>query len=514
MMGASVPTRDGLSFRVGTANMIYNSHQKVFKGYKRQLFRTFAWVLFFQLIIHWNSSAQTLHLRLDERVQNFDSLNSEMQKLGFQSYILSAREFTETEMDLSTSQKFSILIDYKINYLSNYKLSIVEDSLLNQYAAGMIQAKNNPFVEGHIVLRHPALTDTSFREKWNRIQTILAQFNPSTFYIQVSNRTNELVLNSADSSEIFGVLVSESNVFRSPFQQEDILRLYEAMNNTSDSSQMIIDQSWLTEALFDYPILEESLLFWNQMGRFILPLSTNNLAEESNNGLRLSIIFVLGVFILLYGQSQMYQNTTLRYFTNYGFFADDVLRYSDRYTATASMLFFLRAFIVSLTLVIWFLHHWSPADWEFFRTEVTPFGKQLPAALALTLVLFLGGLLVQFIELLLLKIPKSGFQYPRQIFCLYSWNVHINLLILIAVFILFVNQSSLLNSPLTLSVIALGWVLGYFITALQGIKSQLRGNKRYVVWSFTLALSFWFTIVIMSQSVDSIQGFQSIFYHL
>ena len=210
----------------------------------------------------------------------------------------------------------------------------------------------------------------------------------------------------------------------------------------------------------------------------------------------------------------MYQNTTLRYFTNYGFFADDVLRYSDRYTATASMLFFLRAFIVSLTLVIWFLHHWSPADWEFFRTEVTPFGKQLPAALALTLVLFLGGLLVQLIELLLLKIPKSGFQYPRQIFCLYSWNVHINLLILIAVFILFVNQSSLLNSPLTLSVIALGWVLGYFITALQGIKSQLRGNKRYVVWSFTLALSFWFTIVIMSQSVDSIQGFQSIFYHL
>jgi hypothetical protein len=130
------------------------------------------------------------------------------------------------------------------------------------------------------------------------------------------------------------------------------------------------------------------------------------------------------------------------------------------------------------------------------------------------MVLFLGGLLVQSIELLLLKIPKSGFQYTRQIFSLYSWNVHLNLLVLIAVFILFVNQSSLLNSPLTLSVIALAWVLGYFITALQGIKSPLRGNKQYLFWSFTLALSFWTTIVVLSQSIESIEGFQSIFYHL
>jgi hypothetical protein len=512
MMGSSVPTRDVLSFSVGTANVIFNSNHSVFKRYLRRLFIAFTWVLFFQLFFQLNSSAQTLHLRLDERVQDFDSLTSEMQKLGFQSYILSAREFTE--MDLPTSQEFSILIDYKVNYLSSYKLSILEDSLLNQYAAGMMRSKNDPLVAGHIVLRHPALTDTSFREKWNRIQTIIAQFNPSTFYIQVSNRTNELVLNSDDSSETFGVLVSESNIFRSPFQQVDILRLHEAMNNTTDSSQIFIDQSWLEEALFDYPTLEESLLFWNETGRFILPLPTNNLAEESNNGLRLSIIFVLGVFIMLYGQSRMYQNTTLRYFTNYGFFADDVLRYSDRYTATASTLFFLRAFIVSLTLVIWFLHHWSETDWEFFRAEVTPFGKQLPAAPALTMVLFLGGLLVQSIELLLLKIPKSGFQYTRQIFSLYSWNVHLNLLVLIAVFILFVNQSSLLNSPLTLSVIALAWVLGYFITALQGIKSPLRGNKQYLFWSFTLALSFWTTIVVLSQSIESIEGFQSIFYHL
>ena len=228
----------------------------------------------------------------------------------------------------------------------------------------------------------------------------------------------------------------------------------------------------------------------------------------------MSIIVIIGLFILLYAQSQIYQQTSIRYFTNYGFFADDVFRYSDRYTTTATSLFFLRAVIVSLSLVIWLVLHWSQADWEFFRLEVTPFGGRLPEPLTLSILLFISALVIQSVELLLLKIPKSGFLYTQQIFSIYSWNVHINALLLLILYVLFVNQSSVLDAQWVLYILAAGWMMGYVITALQGTKNQLRGNKRYLLWSLCLMFSFWAIFVVLFESQGIVQGYQSIFYHL
>ena len=51
-------------------------------------------------------------------------------------------------------------------------------------------------------------------------------------------------------------------------------------------------------------------------------------------------------------------------------------------------------------------------------------------------------LVTQFAELLILRIPKSGFRTMRQIFVIYSWNIHLNLILLLVIFIAFVNQFS------------------------------------------------------------------------
>jgi hypothetical protein len=506
-MICSGPIRNVQRIRMGTISAYHHLRQ-----ISKQC--TLLWVLLFHLLLPWHVNAQSLHLQIDDPNEDFVELINDMQKLGFRSYILSTREFLEHKDLVQNAKNFSILIDYQVNYLSAHTLATQEDSLLDRYAAGMLEAKNNSSVQGHIVLRHPASTDSSFIREWERVEAILAQFDPTRFYLITSDHANDLLKRSKSRTFQNTQIISESHIFRSPFRVEDLVRFNELMTQDADSSKIIVAQSWLKEAIAEYSSIEESLIFWNTHQRFLLPLPAQNINNAPKNWLNMSIIVIIGLFILLYAQSQIYQQTSIRYFINYGFFADDVFRYSDRYTTTATSLFFLRAVIVSLSLVIWLVLHWSQADWEFFRLEVTPFGGRLPGPLTLSILLFISALVIQSVELLLLKIPKSGFLYTQQIFSIYSWNVHINALLLLILYVLFVNQSSVLDAQWVLYILAAGWMMGYVITALQGTKNQLRGNKRYLFWSLCLMFSFWAIFVVLFESQGIAQGYQSIFYHL
>ena len=123
-------------------------------------------------------------------------------------------------------------------------------------------------------------------------------------------------------------------------------------------------------------------------------------------------------------------------------------------------------------------------------------------------------LLTQLVELLLLRIPKSGYQSMRQIFAVYSWNVHLNLILLLFIFIAFVNQLSIVNGITILFLIALSWYIGFVISSIQGAKITYRAGKRYIFWSLgTYMLLISLSIYVFSQS-EVAHGIISMLYAL
>ena len=64
-----------------------------------------------------------------------------------------------------------------------------------------------------------------------------------------------------------------------------------------------------------------------------------------------------------------------------------------------------------------------------------------------------------------------------EIFTIYSWNVHLNLFVLVLTFIAFVNEFTIINGIAIMYLIGLSWSIGFFLTAIQGVKATNRGVK-------------------------------------
>lgn len=226
------------------------------------------------------------------------------------------------------------------------------------------------------------------------------------------------------------------------------------------------------------------------------------------------MVILILFFIGLYQQSQVYRQTPIRYFTNYSFLIDDMLRYSERYAPIGFLLFVIRAGIVSLSCVIWGLSNGTALDWAYLGHLLVGQTK-----IASNTILFWGLLsfillLTQFAELLILRIPKSGFRTMRQIFVIYSWNIHLNLILMLFIFIAFVNQFSIVHGMTILYLIILTWWIGFVLSAIQGTKEVYIGGKRYLFWSLGIyTLLVGLSVYTISES-EYAQGIMSMFLAL
>ena len=174
----------------------------------------------------------------------------------------------------------------------------------------------------------------------------------------------------------------------------------------------------------------------------------------------------------------------------------------------------IRAGVVSLSCVIWGMSNGTALDWAYLGHLVVGQTNLAPNTFLFWGLLSLILLVTQFAELLILRIPKSGFRTMRQIFVIYSWNIHLNLILLLVIFIAFVNQFSIANGMIILYSIILTWWIGFVLSAIQGTKEAYRGGKRYLFWSLGIyTLLVGLSMYTMSQS-DSAQGILSMFLAL
>ncbi len=439
-----------------------------------------------------------------------DSSFSFLHDLGIELLIipLDILPKNNTISSLSDQWDGSIMIDYGIQFLDAYNLELQRDSLLNHYASGMMLVRQQSTITGHLMHHYSPFQDSLFRERWRQITQILQQFNTNRFYYVIPENLDSIAL-SFTVDNMSTRWVPKNHIFDSPFKLEDLTRLEDAFMINQRAEFIWFTQTWLDEAFLAHPSLEESLIFWNETGNFMLAEPALKMSPINTHWSRPFMVILIMLFLGLYQQSQVYRKTPMRYFTNYSFLIDDMLRYSQRYSSIGFLLFVIRSCVVSLCLVIWGLSNGNDLDWAYLEYLIFGQTEHTPNTFLLWCVLSLVLLLTQFIELLLLRIPKSGYQSMRQIFAIYSWNVHLNLILLLFIFIAFVNQFSIVNGIMTLFLIVLSWCIGFIISSIQGAKITPKTGKRYIFWSLgTYLLIISLSIYAFSQS-EVTQGIMS-----
>ena len=444
-----------------------------------------------------------------------DSSFSILHDLGIELLILPFEVLSENKTISSLSDQWdgNIVIDYGIQFLDAYNLEMQRDSLLNHYTSGMMLVTQESTITGHLMHHYSPFQDSLFRERWRQVTQILKQFNTNGFYYVIPENL-DIIAHSFTLDNMSTKWVPKNHIFDSPFQLEDLKRLEDAFLINQAAEFIWFTQTWLDEAFLSHPSLEESLVFWKETGNFMLAEPAQKISSMNTHWSRLFILFLIMLFLGLYQQSQVYRKTPMRYFINYSFLIDDMLRYSERYTSIGFLLFIIRSCIVSLCFVIWGLSNGNDLDWAYLEHLIFGQTEYSPNTFLLWGVLSLVLLLTQLVELLLLRIPKSGYQSMRQIFAVYSWNVHLNLILLLFIFIAFVNQLSIVNGITILFLIALSWYIGFVISSIQGAKITYRAGKRYIFWSLgTYMLLISLSIYVFSQS-EVAHGIISMLYAL
>tara|TARA_B100000989_G_scaffold87498_1_gene63018 strand:- start:4703 stop:6247 length:1545 start_codon:yes stop_codon:yes gene_type:complete len=444
-----------------------------------------------------------------------DSSFSLLHDLGIELLILPFEIFSENKTISSLSDQWdgNIVIDYGIKFLDAYNLEMQRDSLLNHYTSSMMLLRQQSTITGHLMHHYSPFQDSLFRERWRLVTQILKDFNTNGFYYVIPENLDSIAL-SFTTDNMSTRWVPKNNIFESPFQLEDLKRLESAFLINQAAEFIWFTQTWLDEAFLAHPSLEESLVFWNETGNFMLTKPAQKMSSMNTHWSRPFMVVLILLFLGLYQQSQVYRRTPMRYLTNYSFLIDDMLRYSERYTSIGFLLFVIRSCVVSLCFVIWGLSNWNDLDWVYLEHLIFGQTKHSPNTFLLWGVLSLVLLLTQLVELLLLRIPKSGYQSMRQILAIYSWNVHLNLILLLFIFIAFVNQFSIINGMTILFLIILSWCIGFVISSIQGAKINYRTGKRYVIWSLgTYILLISLSIYLFSQSEVS-HGIMSMLYAL
>ena len=492
---------------------------------------SFRWNIFFRtiflLIITWfigfqnaETKAQELGLWIPSHHSNEtewtlnlpDSSLTFLDDLGIKTLILPLDVLSEgsTLSNLTDLWDGEIVIDYGIQFLDAYHLELEQDSLLNNYASGMILARQQPSITGHLVHRYSPIQDSLFNQVWGQVSQILKQFNPNTFFYVIPENLERLAP-SENAEAMTSQWIYNRHIFDSPFQWEDLDRIEEAFSSDSTAEYIWFTQAWLNEAFITHPSLEESLIFWEETGDFMLAAPAEKMGTAVTHWSSPFMVALILLFLGIYQQSQVYRQTPVRYFTHYSFLVDDMLRYSERYAPTGFLLFVVRAGVVSLSCIIWGLSNGTDLDWRYLgHLLIGQPGESSNTFLIWSLLSFML-LVLQFVELLLLRIPKSGYRSLREIFTIYSWNVHLNLFVLVLTFIAFVNEFTIINGMIIIYLIGLSWFIGFVISAIQGVKTTNRGGKRYLFWccgSYLLLISLG--LYLFNQS-DAIYGIMSMF---
>lgn len=280
--------------------------------------------------------------------------------------------------------------------------------------------------------------------------------------------------------------------------RESLLSLETVLNRSRQfqSSIVIIPADWLYETLILYPDLE--YIFHNYVDgkpiSFPIPAETTS-SPDVNWGVILLLV-IWASFVLHYRYQPIYGQSVMRYFINHNFFVDDIKEHRLRNALPGLILLFQHVLLTGLFLYLSAELLLSESGLEIF-TYHFPFLMIFGASyLSFFIMGVLMATILQIVSVLWIYLLNNRMNFFNQIINLYSWPLHLNLLVVTVLVVLnqVENTDGLIFSIAVL--FTLVWFFSFNIAAIDSARFLDSNRILYLIGTVGLHIIILAGIVI------------------
>jgi hypothetical protein len=270
---------------------------------------------------------------------------------------------------------------------------------------------------------------------------------------------------------------------------------------------LLFDYEWFIEGLQLHPALQTALQHYTVSAEFLLPNPFIEIADtESFNWLIMmyALLWIItGVLIFV---SAGYKGLISRFYTYHRFFVDDVMRYRERSSISGFVLLVQHALFTGLLFAIMFqqfvsqnglqvLHQYFPGIFLFGVNYFSVF--IFSAAITLLVVIF---------SLFWLYVPSKSMRHFSQAINLYSWNFHLDFVLVSLVLILYLTG----KAPTLMIILSVSFfinsIISFILAATDSASYLVVGKMKYL--GYTMGLHLILILVLILAILSSAEIMQ------
>lgn len=436
-----------------------------------------------------------LSLSQGEFIPTADQL-SKAAGLGISLYEVSNPDQVRTFEETGAGAGFLLDIGplYQVPGLLSNQSGQTAEEILRKYLALRDQLPGEILAVG--ILRYPFESAPGYQSAVQDLTDSLRPAIPKPFYIQsagVSVRRPESIDFIAERIDARQTADVSRSVVRF-YPSGDTYQTMNALNTTLDQllafdeSILILPASWFFTQIESNSELQ--YLFKNHLeGKEVtLPLPAAGTSEPAANWTIVLLLIVWGSFALHYRYQPVYSQALVRYFTNHSFFVDDVMEHRLRNALPGIYLLIQHALLTGLFV------------YASVEAAISPMGLDIlsyyfPGLMVFEnrmLSLFTAGvafaMLLQTLSVTWIYWSNKKLTAFSQVLNLYSWPLHINLIVV--TFLIVFNQVGF--SELYIFILAalfiVIWFFSFNMAAIDSSKFLDTGYRRTIFLLVTVGI--------------------------
>lgn len=257
---------------------------------------------------------------------------------------------------------------------------------------------------------------------------------------------------------------------------------------------VVLPAHWFFEQIEKQPDLEIVFSSYLDGNPIPFPLPKNNRELPFPNWSVIFLFVIWGSFLIHFKYQTFYANSLTRYFINHSFFVDDIVEHRIRNAITGIILLVQHTFLTGLFFYI-------VTDILISDLGLKALSVHFPLLLVtdneLLSLFFIGiviALLLETISILWIFILNNQMNFFSQVLNLYSWPLHINLLVVTLLVVLNQRGAEDFWMLITSFLFALTWFFSFNLAAIDGA----RFLKQYRILNLLATVGVHVVIVVFA----------------
>jgi len=298
---------------------------------------------------------------------------------------------------------------------------------------------------------------------------------------------------------------SASLLISRPFKVSSLSQVDKRIQADSVLSLIIFESNWFEAASLSHPPFAEAIHFYQQTGEWLMPSPNDEASGTSINYLVLIYLILLTSLGVHYRVVAAYPFMLFRYFTAHRFFADDIMSYRERNTASGVFLFIQHSIFTGMVAAIIGYEFISPEGMDALQHHIPQLLLTGSGYLSLFTLGVVLAVVTQLIAILWLYLPSTSMRHFSQTLNLYTWPFHLDFVIVTAMLVLHLKDGSETMILLLSGLFVLIWLLTFILTALDSSRFMQEGRIRYMLITFGLHTLLNISILMVVLIYDPIR---------